>query len=119
MFTIRRRLLAVTALALLAIAQVIPASAGYDSLTYGSCSGYGSTNQYSTYTAADTQGTSGCFKFLQFRYWVPEAGYWYTASIQSGYSSFYYDDVGWSLDGWSTHALGYDDYSVDVGNTYG
>ncbi|MGK2964035.1 MAG: hypothetical protein ACSLFM_00335 [Tepidiformaceae bacterium] len=78
MFTIRRRLLAVTALALLAIAQVIPASANAISLTTSFCSTSSGYTVAPSYTESGTQSVAGafCWRYLAMEYVDPISGSW-------------------------------------------
>lgn len=59
MFTIKRRLMAVAAVTVLAVAQVIPASAGTVGLNSGWCEGWGYTDLLSSWATGGTIRTAG------------------------------------------------------------
>jgi hypothetical protein len=116
MFTIKRRIIAIVALGLLALSSVLPASAThYASLSYAYCSGYGATNVYATYLASDTQGTNGCWKWLTARRF--DSGQYVQYYLNFGYASSYTTSYPSPQPGWATHGLGIDDWENDWDDT--
>ena len=114
MLTIRRRLLAVTALTVLALAQIIPASANAQNMSSGGCYGTGQTWVYATTVASATVEGSGYLCYLHLNA-EANIGYWYTYASLSGYpaSQMYDRYYGAAVPGFASHLLGPGDWTTD------
>lgn len=125
MTILRRRLLVGVLFAALGVAAMsVPfirsASAGgmYESLSYGSCSGYGTGWTYSTYTATDTTGTVGCWHWVQLHWYSDDLGYYITESPVESWSYRAQDSIGIATYAYNYHLLGPDEYQNDGATTY-
>lgn len=119
--TMKRRLLAVAALAALAVAQVIPASATYDYMSYGSCFGTGNSTS-STVSSAYTQNTTGgtsCWLYLQMNWYDPIGGTYYPEPALYGMTTgYWYDSIGLNTSLSTYHRVGTGSSNYDPGYTY-
>ncbi|HET7737490.1 MAG TPA: hypothetical protein VFK32_02850 [Tepidiformaceae bacterium] len=110
--TMKRRLLAVAALAAIAVAQVIPASAGSVSVSHGSCPYYNATGQSyqvsPTHSYGQTAVQQSCGYLAVWAYFYdPVLGEYYEdEGLKAGASTSYYDSVSVVTPVFSYHRYG-------------
>ena len=123
MFKMKRRLIAAGAVAALALASVMPASAGWAYVTHPSCSSHtavGYTGQTGSIGYGQTYVQASCgWLGVHYSWYDPSTGSYIWNSLQAGSGTGYYSQIGFPTPGFSYHHYGPNISNYSTLSSYG